>query len=399
MSGWRPILDGELAAEAKQTIRDIAQALARGEGAPPKLTDSTLFWAYIASAIEEDWVQRAYDDTCEALLAKVEAGFGNDVSLFHGASGAGFVMAHVAEPDTVDTALAMIDHAIAERLALPWVGPYDLIDGLVGIGVYLLERVQHSTAARAGLARVVHHLALAAEIDAVGATWRTPPAHVSDEHRAACPEGYYDCGIAHGVPGVVAFLGRMAARHDETARSLADLGYDWLLARALPPGGRGRYPSWIAPGAAPFPTRTAWCYGDPGVAIALWHAAHPLGRPVDISVELARASAARAVDLGTVRDAGLCHGAAGLAHIYNRCYQASGDDTFAEAARMWFVRALAMRRPEGVGGFLAWLREGVWEPSTTLLEGAAGIGLALLAAIEPVEPAWDRMLLCDLPVR
>jgi hypothetical protein len=32
-----------------------------------------------------------------------------------------------------------------------------------------------------------------------------------------------------------------------------------------------------------------------------------------------------------------------------------------------------------------------------LLTGATGIALALLAAVTAVEPAWDRMLLVDIP--
>jgi len=39
----------------------------------------------------------------------------------------------------------------------------------------------------------------------------------------------------------------------------------------------------------------------------------------------------------------------------------------------------------------------VSDPS--LLTGAVGIGLALLAATTPVEPMWDRILLLDLPRR
>lgn len=31
------------------------------------------------------------------------------------------------------------------------------------------------------------------------------------------------------------------------------------------------------------------------------------------------------------------------------------------------------------------------------LTGAAGIGLALLGAVSPVEPSWDRLLLCSVP--
>jgi hypothetical protein len=63
-----------------------------------------------------------------------------------------------------------------------------------------------------------------------------------------------------------------------------------------------------------------------------------------------------------------------------------------------------MRRPDGIGGFMAWKTGAVgepfaWRPESSLIEGAAGIALALLAAVEPVEPAWDRMFLCDLPAQ
>jgi hypothetical protein len=34
-----------------------------------------------------------------------------------------------------------------------------------------------------------------------------------------------------------------------------------------------------------------------------------------------------------------------------------------------------------------------WQDDPGFLTGAAGVGLALLAATTPVEPAWDRLLL------
>jgi len=69
--------------------------------------------------------------------------------------------------------------------------------------------------------------------------------------------------------------------------------------------------------------------------------------------------------------AGFCHGAIGLAHIFNRLYQANGEPVFREAARRWFGHVL----------------------DESQLEGAAGIGLALLAAMTPLEPRWDRLFL------
>jgi hypothetical protein len=58
-----------------------------------------------------------------------------------------------------------------------------------------------------------------------------------------------------------------------------------------------------------------------------------------------------------------------------------------------------MRRPDGVAGFPRALYEdgGVrWEPAADLLNGATGVALALHAAISPIEPAWDQLLLADL---
>ena len=102
----------------------------------------------------------------------------------------------------------------------------------------------------------------------------------------------------------------------------------------------------------------------------------------------------------------VCHGAAGLAHLWNRFYQASGDPRFLDAARGWFERTLAMRRPgEGIAGFTARrLRapgvDGAMDEQAApeLLDGALGGALALLAGLGGDEPGWDRLLLCDLPV-
>jgi hypothetical protein len=102
-----------------------------------------------------------------------------------------------------------------------------------------------------------------------------------------------------------------------------------------------------------------------------------------------------------VVDAALCHGAAGLGHIFNRMFHATGEELFAGSAQRWLARALELRRHgEGIGGFLAAENhpEGGfnWVEDRSFLTGAAGIALALLAATTAVEPSWDRMLLLSL---
>jgi hypothetical protein len=74
-------------------------------------------------------------------------------------------------------------------------------------------------------------------------------------------------------------------------------------------------------------------------------------------------------------------------------FQASGRSWLKHAARRWFERVLEMRHPErGIAG-IATFQLDRWSNELGILEGAAGIALALLAAVTPIEPRWDRMLL------
>ena len=119
-------------------------------------------------------------------------------------------------------------------------------------------------------------------------------------------------------------------------------------------------------------------------------------------MDIALTAAARDESTSHVRDAGLCHGAAGVGHLFNRMFQATGEERLAEAARLWFERTFTFQAPgEPIAGFRAW-EVGIegnpgWRPDAGFLEGAAGVGLALLGAVSGVEPAWDRVLLVSLP--
>lgn len=89
-------------------------------------------------------------------------------------------------------------------------------------------------------------------------------------------------------------------------------------------------------------------------------------------------------------------------HLFNRFYQATLDEVFADASRYWLEQTLGYYKPgTGFAGFTAYRRtqDGVLGHVgyPGLLEGSTGVGLALLAAVSEVEPEWDRALLIDLP--
>ena len=108
-------------------------------------------------------------------------------------------------------------------------------------------------------------------------------------------------------------------------------------------------------------------------------------------------AADRPADDAGVTDAGVCHGAAGLALIWLRFYRATGETCFAEAARRWYLHTLDFHTPgQGVAGYRSRNIHG-WNDDPSLLTGACGVGLVLQAGLSTVEPAWDRLLLASAP--
>jgi len=255
------------------------------------------------------------------------------------------------------------------------------------------------------LERVVERLDETAERNSEGITWLTSPELLPAWQRELAPNGYYNLGLAHGVPGVIALLGQAYGAGIARAQvgPLLEGAIDWLLAQKLTSSGaHSMFPSWAGPCTGSDDCRLAWCYGDAGIAAALLSAARGAREPrwERKALEIAIGAARRAPETAGVFDVSVCHGAAGLGHIFNRMYQATGEAPFKEAATFWFGRTLEMRRSEGgIGGFLTINvvnDERCWVADPGLLTGAAGIGLALLAAVTPVKPAWDRILLVSI---
>jgi lantibiotic modifying enzyme len=404
---WRPLLEGALKDRARDTVRTIVDDLLRSNG--QRGGDATLAGGLAGQAILHAYLAPIEDRSKNAKLARDALHHAIDsmaekpmeATLYSGLAGVGWSLAHLQSrlPELEsDGDLAEIDNALSSHLEpSPWRDDYDLINGLVGFGVYALERLPQPAAVTC-LERVIDRLAETAQYRADGVAWWTDPKWLPAESAKKCPEGYYNLGLAHGLPGVIALLGMTCAAgiSPVRGRSLLDGAVRRQFAHQLP----GGFPAWLDPKREEKPARLAWCYGDPGVGIALLGAARSVGEPSweRAALTIARRAVERPTEQAGVVDAGLCHGAAGLGHIFNRMYQATGETYLAKAARWWFARTLEMQRPgHGIGGYQAWrLGDGGelnWETDPGLLTGSVGIALALLAATTDIEPMWDRMLL------
>ncbi len=428
---WKPICDHELSVEVWRTVRQIALDLDPADDLPTPLVEEmtgpslavgqggpALLLAYLAA---EPTVDAGSDHLAVERLEKVLEGAETaslPPNLYGGVAGVAWTLEHLGprlfaadeEDSNGDIDLLLIEHLSK----VPWVEDYDVVSGLVGYGVYALERLPRPTAATL-LEKVIDHLEAWAESTPQGITWLSRPHLLWEETAALFPEGCYNLGLAHGVPGIVALLGQNVAAGVavDRARPLLEGAVSWLLAQRLPEDSPSAYTDLIGPdgmaarGEAPRPSRLAWCYGDAGVAVALLGAAIGAERADwrRAALDIARGAARRSKEQARVKDAGLCHGAAGLAHLFNRMYQATGEPWLKDTALRWIRETLELRDPSvAAGGFASWEPDSPGGdfsavPRTGLLTGSSGIALALLAAVSHQEPTWDRVLLSAVPPR
>jgi len=407
--GWRPlIVDADRRAAIATVIVDLVTGVEAWRRDHPPGFEGDADYATLRIYVATDDTVPDPEDQAGAALGAAIAGIGDrhDPGLYGGAARIAFAVGHLSAGDDADTACEMIERSLLRFLEHP-TDAYDLISGLVGIAVPVLQRITDgkSSGSSEPVARgILEHLERLARPMPAGLAWHTPPALLPRWQRELAPNGYINLGLAHGMPGVVAILARYltAGIEVERARTLLEGAVAYLRSAADPRFGN-RYPAWLSTQRdhQESMSRVAWCYGDLGVAVALLSAATAAGRD-DWRAEalaLAHGMAARSFESSRVVDTGLCHGAAGVAHLFNRLSQATGDAELARAADTWFARTLAMRRAEPIAGFPRGLPvDGVmtWDPGADLLTGACGVALALHAAISPVEPGWDQLLLADL---
>jgi class I lanthipeptide synthase len=294
----------------------------------------------------------------------------------------------------------------------------DLISGLAGVGAYLLLR-RDRPGVEAALRRVLGSLVDLTGSDEDGPRWRTPPGQLSPDEQARYPDGYLNCGLAHGIPGPLAVLS-LALRAGVDLPGLPDAvarTADWLAGhRADDPYG----PSWPnvvpLPDAGPAraalanagqvnpagpsriaPARAAWCYGGPGVAAALRLAGDALGRDGARHRDLASAALSAALDtpaeVARADSPTFCHGRAGLLAVTSTFARATGDEGFRRAAAAMAAELVDRFDPAAPLGYRDREAGGRLVDQPGLLTGAPGVALALLGAAAPAEPGWARLFL------
>ncbi len=415
-SGWRIVLPGPLLDRALDAVHAIAKDLLReallGSEGIEKTWQHSLGYGKAGLALFFQYMHLATGEATSAakrdalLMASTRAIAEQRMpsDLYRGFSGITWVWNHVhsdATPDKRSAAWEEINQALTA-----WVQrestPAELFEGLGGVCLYLAECP--STSAQGLLELIVSRLEQKAIPQAVGVAfpmsarmrqqWITTFGHE--------PTDVWKISVAHGNAGCLAALASALTVTSDFDRGaqLIRAGCECIWSQEL--DGPRAFPEMVG---ADLPCLTSgWCNGDLGIALALFQMARRLDRTdwQERSLAIARRQALSrvdAVELNNRDNYCLCHGHAGRAHIFNRLYQTTDEAVFADAAIYWFEQCLNSRsESQGIGGFL--LYEGFERAGKTtrgFLMGAAGLGLAMLAASTEVTPDWDRLLLASMP--
>ncbi|WP_158239557.1 lanthionine synthetase C family protein [Streptomyces carminius] len=219
-------------------------------------------------------------------------------------------------------------HARIDRGARPHFHEFDLFYGLTGLGSYLLSRETAAPVLRevfTYLVRLTHPLD--GDPDQLPGWWtQSDPSGRRTQEFAG---GHGNLGMAHGVAGILSLLAigaRAGVVMDGQITAMKRI-CDWLDGWRQDTGSGPWWPQWITLAehrtgtvTQPGPFRPSWCYGTPGLARAQQLAALALGdtNRRHLAERALLACLSDSGQLGRIRDAGICHGAAGLLHTTHR---------------------------------------------------------------------------------
>ncbi|HNW99204.1 MAG TPA: lanthionine synthetase C family protein [Bacteroidales bacterium] len=209
------------------------------------------------------------------------------------------------------------------------------------------------------------------------------------------PDKFVNFGLAHGLPGILLLFGKaFCVTKDKKIIHIIEEGVNCILNHELEDS-LSIFPS---DNFHKRGSRLAWCYGDLGIANSLYILGNQLSnekwikKSIDIFIH---ASKRKELLMNSIIDAGICHGAFGISHIFRRMFFNTGIEIFSKASDYWINEALYMAKFEdGLSGYKAYHGpDKGWVKEFGLLEGIAGMGLVLLSSISKEAPNWDECLL------
>jgi lantibiotic modifying enzyme len=402
--GWKVFLPDRYIKPAEQKIHEIAGSLKESVPVEGGLLNGkaglALFYSYYACWTRDHSFQALVADWIEQAL-NAAAGPVAELSLSNGLGGTAWLIHHLSSKGLLEVDAESIFSVLDVYLYNFMMqeasqGHYDYLHGALGLSNYFM-RDPGNKVYEEYLECLVKELDIKAVTEPDGSKKWISVLDVTNGKQG------YNLGLSHGMSSIIVVLSKLLKNGiaRETTGKLLWGSLKYMDKQRLPAGDFiSLYPSWALESIAePEGSRLSWCYGDLGIGFAYQAAGRILKDDiVCLTGDKILAHAAERRDPGENRvyDAGICHGASGLALIFNILYNRTGLIQYREAALHWLDVCLNMScHIDGIAGYKSWYlpEYGGWKSVPGLLEGAAGIGLCLLSFVSDQEPAWASSLL------
>lgn len=275
---------------------------------------------------------------------------------------------------------------------------YDFLHGAIGMGFYFLKRYKYDPAKSViPLYELIDFLEKSMIYNPGSDTVKW----IKSQSELETISSEDNISLSHGISSIVIFLSRVLQYKigdDEKNSLMLRRSIKYITSQQID---HNIYNSYFPSASLNFrqgekrDSRLAWCYGDLGIAYALWYAGQQLNDKLLIKFveEILIFNAKRtSYDSTWIIDAPICHGSAGVAQMFFRMHKNMQIPEFYKAYEYWTQRTLTYNsHKEGLAGYKTFYAgNSTWYNNTNLLEGIAGIGLSL---ITPEYSDWDELFL------
>jgi|GEM_PF-4178742 len=307
------------------------------------------------------------------------------------------------------------DLRIAESLRMDFLlSKYDPLYGYIGKGLYFLSKPE-SKFSRSVIEEILNTLTRdRVRIDSERITW--VDFRLKNDNNDLDNERFIlgNCGQAHGITGIISFLCAIikkikSKKIKNTAIGLLKPAVTWLLSQEIPLNIRDMFffPQSVnlldgSSRSSKF-SRLGWCYGDTIIAYTLYKVALALDdekysiKADEITLNSCQIPIERS---GVTVHSGekqfnptLCHGSAGIAHIYEKIYNYNKSPEVLKAMESWKQLTRSYTKTYLDSGLLLSLFEESQE-AFDLLYGYSGIGLHLISDVYS-KYGWESCIMLD----
>ena len=404
--GWKFFLPDRFIAPVELKIHEIAGSLidrVPGEGGLVSgKAGVACFYAYYDhwtrsdkhKDLVQDWIGQALNPPARHYP---------DLRFSSGMAGVAWMIHHLSENMLVDWDVGDIFDELDEHLYSFMItemksGHFDYLHGALGLALYFLRQPRNEKYRRYIEELVAELEKIAEEGPNETLKWASPTFENDEEYA-------YNLSLSHGMSSIILILSKTLSENMAIgeAEHIIRCGLGYMGGQKL---AEGEYISTYPPLALESMkkvchSRLAWCYGDIGPGLAFYYGGNAINSDslTHHGMEvLLDTCIRRDLKENLVYDAGICHGASGLALVYNILYQRTAYTQFREAAVYWLDVTLSMSyHKDGIAGYKAWNQPemGGWKNTPGLLDGTAGIGLVLMSFLCESEPGWTNALLLN----